>query len=102
MLHGSLLSKNNSNYSEHLLHTHSTYNKHQPGTVYLLATVSVLNAYIIHDNQLYLNDLDTYTSCTVHEEDSVVVRHERRQTTCMLLPACYTTLDVICVYIARD
>ena len=43
----------------------------------ILAAVSVLNMYIVHDDQLYLNDLDTYTLCTVHVQDSVVVRHER-------------------------
>ena len=41
----------------------------------ILAAVFVLNiaTYFFHD----LNGLDGYTLCTVHEQDSVVVRHER-------------------------
>ena len=39
----------------------------------ILAAVSVLNMYVVHD----LNGLNAYTtSCTVLEQDSVVVRHE--------------------------
>ena len=40
----------------------------------ILTAVSVLNMYIVHD----LNGLDANTSCTVHEQDSVVARHEKR------------------------
>ena len=38
----------------------------------ILAAVSVLNMYVVHD----LNGLNAYTSCTMLEQDSVVVRHE--------------------------
>ena len=40
------------------------------------ADVLVLNAYIVYDDQLYLNNLNACTSCTVHQQDSVVVRHK--------------------------
>ena len=40
----------------------------------MLAAVSVLNMYIVHD----LNGLDTNTSCTVHKQDSVVAGYENR------------------------
>ena len=55
--------------------TLTTYNKHNHWDP-ILAAVSVFNMYIVHDNQLYLNGLDAYTSCTVHEQDSMVTRHE--------------------------
>ena len=58
------------------------------------ATVAILNSYTVHD----LNGLDAYTLYTVHEQDLVVVRHERTST-CMLLFTCYTARDVICAYI---
>ena len=62
----------------------------------ILATVSVLNMYVVYD----LNSLDTYTLCTAHEQDSVVMRH-RGQTTCVLLLTCYTAHNVIHMCIAR-
>ena len=43
------------------------------GTQYFAAVV-VLNTYAVHD----LNGLDVYTLHTVHEQDSVVVRHKRK------------------------
>ena len=43
----------------------------------ILVSVSVLNTYVVHDDQLYLNNLDVYTLCTVHLQDSVVARHLR-------------------------
>ena len=43
------------------------------GTRYF-AAVAVLNTDVVHD----LNSLDAYTLSTVHEHDSVVVRHERK------------------------
>ena len=50
----------------------------------IFAAVSILIMYVVHD----LNSLDAYTSCTVHEQDSVVARHERTNyicgITCML------------------
>ena len=64
-----------------------------PETRYLVA-VAILNTYIVHD----LNSLDAYTLHTVHEQDSMVVRHERK-TTCVLLLVCYTAHNVIHAYI---
>ena len=52
--------------------------------------------YAVHD----FNDLDAYTLCTVHEQDSVVARDERK-TTCMLLLACYTARNMILAYITH-
>ena len=43
----------------------------------ILPAVSVLNTYVVHD----LNSLDANTLCTVHEQDSVMARHERRNYT---------------------
>ena len=57
--------------------------------------MSVLTTYIVNG----LNDLDTYTSFTVHEQDSMVVS-ARGQTTCALLLMCYTASNSICAYIA--
>ena len=50
----------------------------------ILAAVSVLNMYIVHD----LNSLDTYTLCTVHEQHSLVTRHGRQTTHVLLLMCC--------------
>ena len=58
------------------MYTLTTYNIHQ-GWDPILAAMSVLITYIFHYNQLYLKGLDTYTSCTVHEQDSVITKHER-------------------------
>ena len=53
------------------------------GTRYFTA-VTTLNTYIVHD----LNGFDSYTSCTMHEQDSVVTRHRKTNYThviaCML------------------
>ena len=49
--------------------------------------MAVLNTYAAHG----LNDLDTYTLHTVHEQDSVVVRHAK----CILLLTRYTARNVI-------
>ena len=40
--------------------------------------------YIVHDDQLYLNGLDTCTLCTMHEQDSVMARAQEDK-----LYACY-------------
>ena len=69
---------------------HTYYDTHSPliisasaGTRYF-AAVAALSTCIVH----HLNGLDTYTSCTVHEQDSVVARHEKtnyiRAISCML------------------
>ena len=42
------------------------------------AAVSILNTYVVLD----LNGLDAYTLCTLHEQDSVVARHEKINYTC--------------------
>ena len=44
-------------------------NKHQRWYL-IFASVSILNMYVVHD----LNSLNAYTSCTVHEQDSIVPR----------------------------
>ena len=64
------------------------------GTQYF-AAVGVLNM-LVHN----LNSLDAYTLHTVHEQDLVVVRHERTAT-CMLLLACYIARNVIHAYITH-
>ena len=56
------------------------------GTWYF-AAVAVLNMYVVHN----LNGLDAYTLHTVHEQDSVMTRHKRKN---------YTCANVICAYIA--
>ena len=43
----------------------------------VLASVFVLYRYIVHDDQIYLNGLDSYTLCTVHVQDSEEARLER-------------------------
>ena len=49
-----------------------------------------LNAYIVNDDQLYLNGLDVYTLCTVHEQDLLVVRNERTNYTCAIVGVLYS------------
>ena len=60
--------------------------------------MSVLNKCVIHDDQLYSNSLDTYTLCTVHGQDSVVVRHERTSYT----HASYTAHNMTHAYVTLD
>ena len=56
------------------MYTPTTNNKHQHWDSILAAVfLIVLNKYVVHD----LNSFNAYTFCTVHEQDSVVVRHER-------------------------
>ena len=52
-------------------HTLSTNNKCQRWDPILCCCCTVLNTYVVHD----FNGLDAYTLRTVHEQDSVVVRH---------------------------
>ena len=54
------------------MYTLTIDNKHQCWDS-ILAAVSVLNTYVVHD----LSSLDAYTLCTVHEQDVVVVKYER-------------------------
>ena len=56
----------------------------------ILAALPVLNTYIIHDDQLFLNGLDTYVLCTVHEQDSVVAKHKRMIVTAFAFAACHS------------
>ena len=58
---------------------HSPLLSTSAGTQYFAAVV-VLNTYIFHD----LNSLDAYTLCTVHEQDSVVARHQRKGYMCAI------------------
>ena len=53
----------------------------------ILADMFVLNMYVVRD----LNGLDAYTSCTEHEQDSVVVRHERTNHTIVTASVPYST-----------
>ena len=53
----------------------------------ILVDMSVLNMYVVCD----LNGLDAYTSCTVHEQDSVVTRHERTNYTIATASVPYST-----------
>ena len=64
----------------------------------IFAAVSVLNMYVVHDDQLYITGSDTYISCTVHEQDSVLAMHERTNYKCAVATAC----KLICAYIACD
>ena len=65
-----------------MLHTHSPLVISASTETWYFVAVAVLNMYIVHD----LNDLDTYTLCTVllsvHEQVSVMARHERKNYTC--------------------
>ena len=63
------------------MYTLTIYNKCQHCDP-ILAVVSVLNTYIAHEDQLYLNGFDIL--CTVHEQDSVVVRLERTSYLCAI------------------
>ena len=54
------------------MYTLTTNNKRQHWDP-IIAAVYVLNMYSVHD----LNNLDAYTLCPVHEQDSVVARHKR-------------------------
>ena len=79
ILHVLLLSKNDGNYSEHMHAMYTlTTNIQCKRWDSILAAVSISNMYVVHN----LNCLDTYTSCTVHVEDSVVVRHKRTNYMC--------------------
>ena len=83
-------------YSEHMLCTHSPLIIRASTETQYFAAMAALNVYVVHD----LNSLDTYTLCTVHEQDSVVARHERKNYH-MLLLVCYTAHIVIRAYIAH-
>ena len=70
------------------MYTLTTYKRQRWDPI--LAAVSVLNTYIIHDDQLCLNGLDTYALCTVHEQDSVVAKHKRIIVTAFAFAACHS------------
>ena len=53
----------------------------------ILADVSVVNVYIVHE----LNGLDSYALCTVHEQDSVVARYEWLNYMCAIAHMVYST-----------
>ena len=50
------------------------------------AAVAILNTYVVHD----LYSLDAYTLRTLHEQDSVVVRHKRTSYTCAIACMLYS------------
>ena len=82
-----------------MTYTLTTNNKRQHWDP-IFATVSALNTYVLND----LNNLDAYTLCTVHEQDSMVVRHGTSNymhaIACVLLLVCYIACNIIHVYIA--
>ena len=63
------------------MYTLTTYNKFQSWDP-MLAAAAMSVLHVIHDDQLYLNGLDAYTLCAVHEQNSVVARHKRTNHTC--------------------
>ena len=74
------------------MYTLTTYNKWQHwDPILATAAVSILNTYVVNDDQLYLNSLDIYALCIVHEQNSVVVRHERTNHTCVIACVLYST-----------
>ena len=70
------------------MYTLTTYKCHHWDPI--LAALSVLYTYVIHDDQLCLNGLDTYVFCTVHEQDSVVAKHKRMIVTVFAFAACHS------------
>ena len=52
----------------------------------MLAAVSILNTYAVND----LNSLNPYTSCTVHEQNSGMARHERTNYMCDIACVLYS------------
>ena len=75
------------------MYTLTTNSRHQRWDL-ILAAVSILNTCVIH----YLNGLSTYNSCTVLEQDSVVVRHKSTNYTRAIACMLYTAYNVIRVY----
>ena len=78
--------KNDRNYSENVLLTYSPLIMYPSTGTQYFGAASVLNTYVVHD----LNGLDAYTSHTVHEQDSVVVRQERANYTCAIACVLYS------------
>ena len=68
------------------MYTLITNNKHQHWDL-IFAAVYILNTCVVHD----LNGLDAYTLCTVHEHDSMVARHKKKNYTCAIAPVLYNT-----------
>ena len=64
----------------------TTKNKYQHWDL-ILSALSVLNTYVVHD----LNGLDAYTLCAMHEQESVVARHERTNYTYAIVRVLYST-----------
>ena len=55
--------------------------------------MAILNTNTVHD----LNGLDAYTLCTMHEQDSVVARHERTNYMRVIAHMLYSTLRDTCI-----
>ena len=53
--------------------------------------MAVLNTHVVHN----LNGLDAYTSRTVHEQDSVVARHETKNCMCANVILAYIALVLL-------
>ena len=65
----------------------------------IFAAVSILSMHVVHD----LNDwmLILFSLCTVHEQDSVVVRHERTSYMCAIAHMLYSTYRDKCIHYSR-
>ena len=59
--------------------------------------MAILNTNTVHD----LNGLDAYTLLTMHEDDSVVARHERTNYTFVIAHMLYSTLRDTCIHYLR-
>ena len=79
------------------VHTYHLWKLSRP----IVAAVSVLNMYVVHDDQLYLNGLDVilYLQCMSWFQ---WWQGTRGQTTCMLLLMYHTAHNVIHAYLAHD
>ena len=60
------------------------------------AAMSIFNMYVVHN----FNGLDVYTSCIVHEQNSVVARDDRTNYTHAIARMLYTACNMIHAYIA--
>ena len=61
----------------------------------IVVAASVLYTYVDHD---LMNSLDPYTLGTKHEQDLVMVRHERANYTCAIARVLYSTYHDTCVH----
>ena len=79
--------------------TLTTYNRCQHWDPIHAAAVSILKTYVVNNDQQYLNSLDVYALCIVHEQNSFMVRHERTNYACVIAFVPYSTQCDVCVYL---